>query len=109
MLTVNRILPFSTSGHCSRCSGAGADFPSKIRESLTRAGTDDNLWRYLMKFIARQKGDRRWDLPHEFPLVDSQGVLVRAERRKLADRRRNLGDFQDLVAVLSRMLPDRAE
>jgi hypothetical protein len=62
-----------------------------------------------MTFIARQKGDRRWDLPHEFPLVDSQGALVMTERRRLADRRRNPGDFEDLVAILSRMLPRRSE
>jgi len=62
-----------------------------------------------MKYIARQKGNRRWDLPREFPLVDSQGVLVVAERRRLPDRRRNLGEFEDLLAVLSRVLPGRTD
>jgi hypothetical protein len=62
-----------------------------------------------MTYITRQKGDRRWDLPRDFPLVDNHGVLVTAERRKLPDRRRNLGDFEDLVAVLSRLLPGRTE
>ena len=62
-----------------------------------------------MKFVTRQKGDRRWDLPHDFPLVDSQGIQVITERRKLADRRRNLGVLEDLVAIVSRMLPGRTE
>jgi hypothetical protein len=56
-----------------------------------------------MKIIARQKGNRRWDLPHEFPLVDSQGILVMCDRRKLTDRRKTLGDLDDLIAILSRI------
>jgi hypothetical protein len=57
----------------------------------------------MMKFIARQKGNRRWDLPREFPLVDSQGILVMRDRRKLADRRKNIGDIESLMAILSRL------
>jgi len=60
-----------------------------------------------MKYVTRQKGDRRWDLPRDFPLVDSQGVLVRTERRRLPDRRSNRGDLDNLLAILSRMLPGR--
>jgi hypothetical protein len=41
--------------------------------------------------------------------VDSQGVLVTGDRRKLADRRRNLGDLEDLVAIVSRVLQQRTE
>jgi len=56
-----------------------------------------------MNIIARQKGNRRWDLPREFPLVDSQGLLVMCDRRKLADRRKNSGDIDSLMAILSRL------
>lgn len=56
-----------------------------------------------MKIIARQKGNRRWDLPHEFPLVDSQGVLVMCDRRKLTDRRQTQVDLDNLMAILSRI------
>jgi hypothetical protein len=56
-----------------------------------------------MKIIARQKGNRRWDLPHEFPLVDSQGVLVMCDRRRVTDRRKILGDLDELIAILSRI------
>jgi hypothetical protein len=57
----------------------------------------------LMKIITRQKGNRRWDLPHEFPLVDSQGILVMCDRRKLTDRRKTHGDLESLMAILSRI------
>jgi len=57
----------------------------------------------LMKIIARQKGNRRWDLPHEFPLVDSQGILVMCDRRKLTDRRKTHVDLDNLMAILSRL------
>ena len=57
----------------------------------------------LMKIIARQKGNRRWDLPHEFPLVDSQGILVMCDRRKLTDRRKTHDDLDSLMAILSRI------
>jgi hypothetical protein len=56
-----------------------------------------------MKIIARQKGNRRWDLPHEFPLVDSQGILVTCDRRKLTDRRKTHDDLESLLAILSRI------
>jgi hypothetical protein len=56
-----------------------------------------------MNIIARQKGNRRWDLPREFPLVDSQGLLVMCDRRKIADRRKNIGDIDNLMAILSRL------
>jgi len=56
-----------------------------------------------MKIIARQKGNRRWDLPREFPLVDSQGLLVMCDRRKLADRRKNISDLDGLMAILSKL------
>jgi hypothetical protein len=56
-----------------------------------------------VKIIARQKGNRRWDLPHDFPLVDSQGILVMRDRRRLADRRKAIRDLDDLMAILFRI------
>ena len=56
-----------------------------------------------MKIIARQKGNRRWDLPHEFPLVDNQGILVMCDRRKLGDRRKTHDDLESLLTILSRI------
>jgi hypothetical protein len=56
-----------------------------------------------MKIIERQKGNRRWGLPYEFPLVDSQGILVMCDRRKLTDRRNTHVDLDNLMAILSRL------
>ena len=53
-----------------------------------------------MSFITRQKGSRRYDLPAEFPLVDSNGVLVLEDRRQIADRRQPIHDITDLKAIL---------
>ena len=56
-----------------------------------------------MKFIVRGKGNRRWNLPVEFPLVDSDDVLVLRDRRKMPDRRRNELDLKDVGALLRSM------
>ena len=53
-----------------------------------------------MSFITRQKGSRRFDLPAEFPLVDSNGVLVLEDRRQIPDRRQAIHDINDLKAIL---------
>ena len=41
-----------------------------------------------MELVARQAADRRDDTPVEFPLTDSQGLLVDKYRRRHPDRRR---------------------
>ena len=41
-----------------------------------------------MELVARQSEDRRHDMPVEFPLTDSQGLLVEKDRRRYPDRRR---------------------
>jgi len=41
-----------------------------------------------MELVARQVGSRRKDSPVEFPLTDSQGLLVDKDRRRHPDRRR---------------------
>jgi hypothetical protein len=53
--------------------------------------------------IERQKGNRRFDFPPEFPLMDSLGVFVIHDRRQLADRRKEKydpGDLDDKVNYL---------
>ena len=56
-----------------------------------------------MKLVVREKGSRRMGLPVEFPLRDSQGMLVVAERRQLPDRRKAHYGIDDLRVILSKM------
>jgi hypothetical protein len=56
-----------------------------------------------MKLIVREKGSRRWNLPVEFPLVDSEEVLVLSDRRSLPDRRKSDYELSDLRTLLSKM------
>jgi hypothetical protein len=53
--------------------------------------------------IVRKKGDRRFDMPVEFPLEDSQGVIVIHNRRRLPDRRKAERGIDDLKVILSKM------
>jgi len=53
--------------------------------------------------IVRQKGSRRFDIPVEFPLEDSQGVVVIQDRRRLPDRRKEIYGIDDLKVILSKM------
>ena len=53
-----------------------------------------------MSFITRQKVSRRFDLPAEFPLMDSNGVLVLEDRRQTPDRRQLVQDINDLKTIL---------
>ena len=77
--------------------------------SLSLTATQAMTQVVLMKIIARQKGNRRWDLPHEFPLVDSQGILVMCDRRRLSDRRKPHGDLENLMAILSMISTDHTD
>jgi hypothetical protein len=68
------------------------------------AASNQEQWsNATVKIITRQKGDRRWNLPDEFPILDCQGVMVLHDRRKLPDRRRGIHEFDDLVKILSRL------
>ena len=49
-----------------------------------------------MSFITRQKGSRRFDFPAEFPVMDSNGVLILEDRRQTPDRRQLIQDINDL-------------
>ena len=51
-----------------------------------------------LALIVRQKGSRRFDLPIEFPLTDSQGLLVVKDRRRLSERRKAEHGIYDLIA-----------
>ena len=53
-----------------------------------------------MSFITRQKGSRRFDLPAEFPLMDSNGVLILEDRRQTPDRQQLIQDINDLKTIL---------
>jgi len=53
--------------------------------------------------IVRQKGSRRFDIPVEFPLEDSQGVVVIQDRRRLPDRRKEIYGIDDLKVILLKM------
>jgi len=50
----------------------------------------------------RQPGDRRWGLEVEFPLLDSGGILVMANRRNLTDRRRNTLTLEEWGTLIMR-------
>ena len=52
-----------------------------------------------MKLVVRQKGIRRFYLPVEFPLTDSQGEFVSQDRRRLPDRRMEQYDHDALKIV----------
>jgi len=56
-----------------------------------------------MIITRRQPGDRRWGWPAEFPLVDSAGLLVPVDRRRLPNRRKA---NTLLMEVLLSRLPD---
>ena len=56
-----------------------------------------------MALVIRQKGDRRFNLPVEFPLEDSQRVFVIKDRRQLTDRRKAIDELDYLKIMLSEM------
>ena len=56
-----------------------------------------------MNLIVRQKGGRRFGLPVEFPLEDSQGISVIQDRRRLPDRRKAEHGIDDLKVMLSKV------
>jgi len=54
----------------------------------------------------RQPGDRRWGLNVEFPLRDSGGFVVLADRRKLRERRKAEATMEEWAALLARFRQD---
>ena len=61
---------------------------------------------FIVKLIVRQRGSRRYDLPYEFPLTDSQRVCVILDRRRLPDRRKAKYGLDDLKTILSKIYSD---
>jgi hypothetical protein len=58
----------------------------------------------IMGMIKRQLGDRRLGFPMEFPLIDSDEVLVPRDRRIHHQRRRANITLEELEILLSQML-----
>jgi hypothetical protein len=57
-----------------------------------------------MGIIKRQAGDRRLGFPLEFPLVDSEDVLVSRDRRSQQDRRKAGITLEEIELLLSQLL-----
>ena len=56
----------------------------------------------------RAKGQRRWGFMTEYPLIDKDGVVVIANRRKIPDRRLDNITLEERQLLLSEMPnPDR--
>ena len=57
-----------------------------------------------MGLIRRQPGDRRMRLPAEFPLVDSDDVVVVSDRRLYPERRMTGLSLEQIELILSQLL-----
>ena len=60
----------------------------------------------------RAPGTRRWQRQPEFPLRDSQGVVVFGDRRRIRDRRLPNTSLEERLLMLSEMPrpePERGE
>lgn len=56
-----------------------------------------------MGLTQRQPGDRRWGLPVDYPLRDSNGMHVAHDRRSGVDRRKAQADLEDLLILFSQL------
>jgi len=56
-----------------------------------------------MGLVKRQPGERRWGMPVEFPLRDSNGMLVVHDRRCDSDRRKSPASLEDLLILFSQL------
>jgi hypothetical protein len=54
-----------------------------------------------IKVDKRSKGQRRWGLYTEFPLRDSSGIIVVANRRRMTDRRLCNTSFEERLLMFS--------
>ena len=59
-----------------------------------------------MKLVIRKEGSRRNNPAVEFPLMDSQGIVVLCERRQLSNRRKAQYGIDDLKVILAKMIRD---
>ena len=53
----------------------------------------------------RSKGQRRWGIRADFPLVDSGGITVVIDRRRLRDRRLDNIPLAERLMLFSQMPP----
>ncbi|MFV1972435.1 MAG: hypothetical protein ACC648_01840 [Thiohalobacterales bacterium] len=53
----------------------------------------------------RSRGQRRWDLDTEFPIIDSGGLTVISNRRHMSDRRLENISLEERQTLFSEMLP----
>jgi len=53
----------------------------------------------------RSRGQRRWGLDTEFPLIDSAGVAILSNRRHMSDRRLENISLEERLTLFSEMLP----
>jgi hypothetical protein len=53
----------------------------------------------------RSKGQRRWGITGEFPLIDSNGITVAINRRRMPDRRLENIPLAERLMLFSQMLP----
>jgi len=51
----------------------------------------------------RSAGQRRWGLEDQYPVMDSNGVIVVADRRQLPDRRLDNTSLADRLMMFSEM------
>ncbi len=54
-----------------------------------------------MHLRKRRPGEKRWGIPVEFPLTDSNGVRVTRNRRSGVDRRKTIASFEELLVLFS--------
>ncbi|MEN8204499.1 MAG: hypothetical protein ABFS24_00690 [Pseudomonadota bacterium] len=60
----------------------------------------------IIKPDEREEGSRRMGLPVDYPLTDSQGVIVIQDRRRLPDRRKTKHNRRILKVMLSKIVSD---
>ena len=53
--------------------------------------------------IKRSKGHRRWGMRAEFPLKDSNGVMVISDRRRISDRRLDNVSLEERLMLFAEM------
>ena len=63
----------------------------------------DDMAEVVLLLEQRMTGMSSMELQAEFPLADSQGLIVLQDRRRLPDRRENINGINDLKAILSKM------
>ena len=56
-----------------------------------------------MGLVKRQPGERRWEMPDEFPLTDRDGVYVSHDRRGGDERRKSIAALEDLLILFSQL------